>query len=47
VDKAGMERRYESVLLRRTFREDGKVKHETLANLSVLEEPRVFRTADY
>jgi hypothetical protein len=36
VDKAGVERVYESHLLRRTFREDGKVKHETLANLSVL-----------
>jgi hypothetical protein len=36
VDRAGVERRYESVLLRRTFREDGKVKHETLANLSAL-----------
>ena len=27
---------YKSVLLRRTFREDGKVKHETLGNLSDL-----------
>lgn len=27
---------YESHLLRRTYREDGKVKHETLANLSAL-----------
>ena len=27
---------YRSVLLRRTFREDGKVKHETLGNLSDL-----------
>jgi DDE family transposase len=36
VDKAGQERRYESVLLRRTFRDGGKVKHETLANLSAL-----------
>ena len=29
---------YRSVLLRRTFREDGKVKHETLGNLSDLPE---------
>ena len=35
-DKAGQERVYESVLLRRSFREDGKVKHATLANLSAL-----------
>src|SRR6266487_70539 len=41
VDKAGVERRYESVLLRRTFREDGKVKHETLANLSALPDEQV------
>ena len=27
---------YESYLLRRTYREDGKVKHETLGNLSHL-----------
>jgi len=36
VSKSGEDRRYESVLLRRTFRQDGKVKHETLANLSQL-----------
>ena len=36
MDKGGQERRYESVLLRRTFREGGKVRHETLANLSAL-----------
>ena len=35
-DKAGQERVYESVLLRRSYREDGKVKHATLANLSAL-----------
>ena len=35
-NKAGQERVYESVLLRRSFREDGKVKHATLANLSAL-----------
>jgi hypothetical protein len=36
VSKSGEDRRYESVLLRRTFRQDGRVKHETLANLSQL-----------
>ena len=36
VSKSGEERRYESVLLRRTFRHEGKVRHETLANLSAL-----------
>src|ERR1700704_1229494 len=36
VDKTGQRRVYTSHLLRRTFREDGKVKHETLANLSAL-----------
>ena len=34
VAKSGEERVYETVLLRRTYREAGKVKHETLANLS-------------
>ena len=32
VTKSGEEKTYESVLLRRTYREGGKVKHETLAN---------------
>src|SRR5882762_26762 len=36
VDKAGNTRRYESVLVRRSYRERGKVKHQTLANLSKL-----------
>jgi hypothetical protein len=36
VAKSGEERVYESVLLRRTFRDGKKVKHETLANLSKL-----------
>jgi hypothetical protein len=36
VAKSGRERVYESVLLRRTYREGGKVKHQTLANLSQL-----------
>jgi hypothetical protein len=34
--KSGEQREYVSQLLRRTFRQDGKVKHETLANLSPL-----------
>jgi hypothetical protein len=36
VAKSGAQRVYQSVLLRRTYREGGKVKHETLANLSML-----------
>ena len=36
VDKTGNVRRYESILVRRTFREGAKVRHETLANLSKL-----------
>jgi hypothetical protein len=34
TDRQGRERQYESKLLRRTYREDGKVRNETLANLS-------------
>src|SRR5665811_1632769 len=34
--KSGERREYVSHLLRRTFRADGKVRHETLANLSPL-----------
>ena len=36
VAKSGDQRVYESVLVRRTYREGGKVRHETLANLSAL-----------
>ena len=36
VDKAGNVRRYESVLVRRTYPRRRKVRHETLANLSKL-----------
>src|SRR6516164_2240291 len=36
VAKSGEQRVYESVLVRRTYREAGKVRHETLANLSAL-----------
>ena len=36
TDKKGRRREYESAYLRRTYREAGKVKHETLANLSGL-----------
>src|SRR5499427_2666986 len=36
VDKQGRERDYSSAYLRRTYREAGKVKNETVANLSAL-----------
>jgi hypothetical protein len=36
VDKQGKQRHYESVYLRRTYREGAKVRNETLANLSIL-----------
>lgn len=36
VDKAGNVHRYESVLVRRSYRDGTKVRHETLANLSKL-----------
>src|SRR5438094_3289991 len=36
VDRQGRRRDYESRYLRRTYRDGGKVKHETLANLSAL-----------
>lgn len=36
VNKAGDERIYDSTLLRRTYRDGGKVKNETVANLSAL-----------
>ncbi|HEX6760729.1 MAG TPA: IS1634 family transposase, partial [Propionibacteriaceae bacterium] len=36
VDKAGRLREYQSHLVRRTFREGGKVKHQTLANITAL-----------
>jgi len=39
--KSGERREYVSHLLRRTYREDGKVKHETLANLSALPDPAI------
>ena len=35
--KSGEQRVYESVLVRRTYRDGGKVRHETLANLSALQ----------
>ena len=41
MSKSGEETTYESVLLRRTYREDGKVKHETLANLKALPEEAI------
>jgi hypothetical protein len=36
VDKQGQRRDYQSAYLRRTFRVDGKVRNETVANLSAL-----------
>lgn len=36
VNKSGVGVEYRSVLLRTSYREAGKVKHETLANLSAL-----------
>jgi hypothetical protein len=41
VDKQGRRRDYESRYLRRTYRDGGKVRHETLANLSGLSEQAV------
>ena len=38
VDQQGRRRDYESRYLRRTYRDGGKVRHETLANLSGLPE---------
>jgi hypothetical protein len=41
VDKQGRRHVYESVYLRRTFRDGGKVRHQTLANLTVLPEAAI------
>jgi hypothetical protein len=41
VARSGERRVYESVLVRRTYRDGGKVRHETLANLSALPEEAV------
>jgi len=41
TDKRGQRHQYESAYLRRTYREAGKVRHETLANLSGLPEQTV------
>jgi Transposase DDE domain len=41
VDKCGDERVYESVLLRRTYRDGAKVRNETVANLSMLPEAAI------
>jgi hypothetical protein len=41
VARSGERRVYESVLVRRTYRDGGKVKHETLANLSALPDSAV------
>src|SRR5665647_3283084 len=41
VDKSGQPREYVSHLLRRTYRDGTRVKHETLANLSPLPEAAI------
>ena len=41
VDKEGRQREYRSHLVRRSFREDGKVKHQTLANITALPEAAI------
>jgi hypothetical protein len=41
VDKAGRRRDYQSVYLRRSYRDGGKVKHQQLANLSALPEAAI------
>ncbi len=41
TDKAGRRHQYESAYLRRTYRDGGTVRHETLANLSGLPEQTV------
>ena len=41
VDKEGRQREYRSHLVRRTFRQDGKVKHQTLANITALPEAAI------
>src|SRR6202158_6102651 len=41
VDKTGRRRDYQSVYLRRSYRDGAKVKHEQLANLSALPEAAV------
>ena len=41
VDRQGRRRDYQSVYLRRSYRDGGKVKHEQLANLSALPEAAI------
>jgi hypothetical protein len=41
VDRNGQRKEYVSHLLRRTYRVDGKVRHETLANISMLPEEAI------
>src|SRR6202165_6191801 len=41
VDKTGRRRDYQSVYLRRSYRDGAKVKHEQLANLSALPEAAI------
>ena len=46
VDKQGRRRDYSSAYLRRTYREAGKVKNETVANLSALPEHVIDRSEE-
>ena len=39
LDKQGRRKDYSSAYLRRTYRDGGKVKNETVANLSTLPDP--------
>ena len=38
---SGKDKKYKSVLLRTSYREDGKVKHKTIANLSKCDEDEI------
>lgn len=41
MDKSGQRRDYESVYLRRSYRDGAKVKHEQVANLTALPEAAI------
>ena len=45
--KDGSTRTYRTHLLRRSFRDGGKVKKETLANLSALPDSEPFSSSDF
>jgi hypothetical protein len=46
VDKSGQPREYVSHLLRRTYRDGTRVKHETLANLTPLPQAQTSSGSD-